>query len=122
MKNSKIHVDLDDAALRDFLSVAIVKNHLQQIENKKKIINIRPTPENAFEWSIQDCENDIAFYNRKLELLREMQAIDILFKRNGWAEHDVSDLTECDLECGGWMTFIGTKEEYDNLTKKLKNG
>jgi hypothetical protein len=71
-------------------------------------------------WAIKDCESEIVFHQRKLELLKEKQAVITLIKMNGWQDYDVSDWTENDGGHKLHMTFIGTQEEYDNLMLELK--
>jgi hypothetical protein len=121
MKNSKIHFGLENSDLRDFLSISMVKNYGQEFENKKPIVPYRPNVENAFEYAIKDCENEIVFQNKRLQLLKEKQAIITLIKMQGWEEFDVSDETEKDLEHTLRMNFIGTQSEYDTLISALAN-
>lgn len=121
MKNSKIHFGLENSDLRDFLSISMVKNYEQEFENKKPISPYRPNVENAFEYAIKDCENDIVYHNKRLQLLKEKQAIITLIKMQGWEEFDISDETEKDLEYTLRMNFIGTQSEYDALIGALAN-
>ena len=120
MKNSKIHSGLENSDLRDFLSISMVKSYGQEFENKP-IVTYRPNIENAFEHAIKDCENDIIFHNKRLQLLKEKQAIITLIKMQGWQEFDVSDETEKDLEHTLSMNFIGTQSEYDAFIRALAN-
>lgn len=121
MKNSEIHFGLKKSELRDFLSISMVKNYEQEFENKKQIIDFRPTNQNAFEWSIKDCENEISFHSKRLQLLKEKQSITTLIKMQGWEEFDVSNETEHDLQYNLKMNFIGTKSEYDAFIIALES-
>ena len=121
MKNTEIHIGLENSSLRDFLSLSIIKYYKQEGENKKPVTPYRSKGENAFEYSIKECENEINFQNKKLALLKELQAIITLIKIQGWEEFDVSDETERDPDYHQWMNFIGTQEEYNLFIKNLKN-
>jgi len=120
MKNSKIHIGLENSDLRDFLSMSMAKTCGHEFENKKPIVPYRPNVENIFEYSIKDCESEILFQNKRLQLLKEKQSIITLIKMQGWCEFDVSDETEKDLEYT-WMNFIGTQSEYSAFICALEN-
>jgi len=115
MKNSQIHLGLPNSDLRDFFSISLVKNCVEEFKNKKEIIELK-----VREWAIKDCENEISFHQRRLQLLKEKFSILTLIKMQGWDEFDVSDETEKDLWSNGYstyMSFIGTRQEYDNFIK-----
>jgi len=118
MKNSEIHDGLNQQELRDFLSIAIVKNYQQKLDNKKLIVSCRLS--STFEWVIEDCKNEIEFQNKRLQLLKEKQAIITLIKMQKWDEFDVSDETEKDLKYALKISFIGTQQEYNDLMGILK--
>jgi len=71
MKNSKIHSGLENSNLRDFLSLSLVKNYEYGFENKKQTTPCNTKTQNFNEWAIKDCENEITFNLRRLELLNE---------------------------------------------------
>ena len=120
MKNSMIHSGLKDSGLRDFLAISMVKSCVQELENKQPIVPYRPNVENAFEYAIKDCENEITFQTKRLQLLREKQSIITLIKMQGWEEFDVSDETINDTEYYYLsMNFIGTRAEYDELISRI---
>lgn len=115
MKNSKIHLGLENEEVRNFLSLAMVRNYQQEFENKKQIEPYRPSEKTSFMYAISDCENEIKFQTKRLQLLKEKEAIITLIKMQGWEEFDVSDETEKDLEYTLKMNFIGTQLEYEEL-------
>ena len=61
MKNSVIHLGLSNSYLRDFLAISIEKNFELECENKKAIVPYSSKRENAFDWAIRDCENEVVF-------------------------------------------------------------
>lgn len=117
MKNSEIHKNKPNAVIRDYLSLSLVKIFELECLNRREIVNYS---NDAMAWAIKDCENEIVFHHRRLELLKEKQAVITLIKMNGWQDFDVSDWTENDTGHKLHMTFIGTQEEYDNLMLELK--
>lgn len=119
MKNSKIHLGLQNSDLRDFLSISMVKNQEQEFNNKKQAYSSNIGT--VYEKLIKDCENEIEFHNKKLEILKERQSIITLMKMQGWDEFDVSDDTQKDLGYILRMNFIGTSVEYDNFINSLDN-
>jgi hypothetical protein len=116
MKNSDIHIGHKNKEVRDFLSEQLIINGFQRNTNKKEIV---PHQENTLEWSIKDAEKQIEYFQRYIQNLKNLQAIEQLISTNGWQEFDVSDYVDKDVE-DGWMSFIGTEEEYNDLIKILK--
>jgi hypothetical protein len=117
MKNSEIHKNLSGALIRDYLSLTLIKIFEREICNKREYIQF---DENSIQWAVNDCEKEIEFHQRRLELLKEKLAIITLMKLNGWQDFDVSNWTQNDINHKLHMTFIGTQEEYDNLTFEYK--
>lgn len=118
MKNSLIHSGLENSILRDFLSISICKNYQQEFENKKEIAKY--SSEDSFGYAIQDCENEIKFHSKRLQILKERQAIVEIIKMQGWDEFDISEYTEKDLDYSLWMSFIGTESEHEQfLTSRI---
>jgi len=120
MKNSKIHENKVNAEVRDFLSLSLVKIFEDECANNRGFIEY--DKDNPINWAISDCEMDIIFHQRRLELLKQKQAVIALIKMNGWQEFDVSDWVEKDMHNKYKLAipFIGTQEEYDNLILELK--
>ena len=121
MKNSKIHFGLENSGLRDFLSISMVKNYEQEFSNKETIILYSANNENGLQNAINSCENDIAYLNKKLEILKQRQSISSLINMQGWKEFDVSNETEKDLDYTLRIKFIGTQSEYDDLILQIEN-
>lgn len=118
MKNSEIHLGLPNAIMRDFLAMAMIKNHNQSCENKKEFL---PRLDGEyFDWAVKDCEREIEFQKRRLINIKETCAILTLIKSQGWKEFDVSDETENDTGEKLHLNFIGTEEEYQELLSKIK--
>lgn len=121
MKNSKIHLGLENEEIRNFLSLAMVKNYQQEFGNKKQIEPYRPTEDGSFMYIISNCENEIKFHTKRLQLLKEKEAIFTLIRMQGWEEFDVSVETDKDLEYTLKMNFVGTQSEYDGFIGTLEN-
>ena len=118
MKSSKIHEGLEDSYLRDFFSLSLVEIFEQECANKKQYSERMPNP---IEWAIKDCEYEIEFHTKRLQLLKKQNAVITCIKIKGWKEFDVSDITENDLNHKLHMSFIGTKDEYESLIKKTQD-
>ena len=112
MKNSKIHLGLPSEEIRSFLSLAMVRNYQEEFSNKK-LVEPYTSEKTSFMYAISDCENEIIFQNKRLQLLKEKEAICTLIKMQGWEEFDVSNETEKDLKYTLRMNFIGTQSEYE---------
>lgn len=110
MKNSLIHSGLENKILRDFLSISIMKNYQEELNNREIY---EPYKGDPIENAIINCEHRIVYNTKKLRLLKERQAILMLIKMQGWQEFDVSDYTEKSTEYNAWMTFVGTEQELD---------
>ena len=121
MKNSQIHLNFDNSGIRDFLSILLVKTYEKEFELNKEIIKYNEYPNDCYEWAIKDCENEIKFHSKRLELLKEKQSILTIIKSYGWTTFDVSDETERDLNYKLMINFIGNESEYKILIKTLKS-
>lgn len=124
MKNTEIHNGLDKKEIRDFLSKSLVNIFEEECNNKKVVVPYaRCGTEHEYphmiEWSIKDCENDIEYHTKRLELLKKKSAIIQLIRGNEWEECDVSDETFNDTYKRLHMNFIGTKEEYNKFILDL---
>lgn len=112
MKNSEIHIGLDQSEVRDFLA--------QQLENTW---NTSPKPENMpspntmeiLDWAILSAKNAGKLAAAQVKNLEEKKAVNILIKKMGWQEFDVSEMTTKDMD--SWWSFIGTEEEYKQQFK-----
>ena len=98
MKNKNIHNGLDNKNVRDFLS-------------KRTWY--------GFDGEVEAIEKQINDLQEKLKKAKESQATRDLIRLNGWDEFDVSDEIE-DYQRGEYFNFVGTKEEYKQLKKKMK--
>lgn len=116
MKNSQIHTGLPYDILRDFLSMGMLKNFEDQINNKQT--STTHNGDDHIDRAIKDCENTIEYHTERLKLLKEQQAFNTLIKRQGWEKFDVSDETDNDTGYKMWMSFIGTKNEYDKFIEQ----
>jgi len=107
MKNSEIHEGLDHSEVRDFLA--------QQLENTWMTA---PTPKempslntmDTLDWAILSAKRARDLASAQIKNLEEKKAVDILIKKMGWQEFDVSEMTTKDM--ASWWSFIGTEEEY----------
>lgn len=116
MKNSEIHQGLENAYLRDYFAISVMKNF--EKEYSTKLEHVCFDIENPWESTILKTEKTIEYEKKRLEIFKERQALFCLIKAQGWKEHDVSDETEKDLD--GWLNFVGTEEEYDVFIESLK--
>ncbi len=116
MKNSEIHQGLENAYLRDYFAISVMKNF--QKEYSTKLEHVSSDIENPWASTILRSEKTIEYEKKRLEIFKERQALFVLIKAQGWKEHDVSDETEKDLE--SWLSFIGTEDEYDRFVESLK--
>ena len=122
MNSTEIHNGLDKKGIRDFLSMSLVNTFEEECNNKKETVPYgKSTTDNIMIWAIKDCENDIEYHKKRLDLLYQKQGAINLIKSNGWKEFDVSDYTINNTNKRMWMNFIGTDEEHEefinNLTK-----
>jgi len=119
MKESEIHNNLPHKELRDFISLSLVKNFQKDCDNQKE--RVGPIKDNPVEWAIKDCESEIAFYQRKLELRKELLALTQIMKMNNWREFDVSDQVSRDSGLKLILSFIGTEKEANELELKISH-
>ena len=126
MKNSQIHNGLPLAEVRDFLALSLIKLHKEQnkllehiaIENQK----VYATGYNAFDKRVQLKELELKKLQAELFIEKSFQAIFHIAEMQGWAEYDVSDETIIAPEVSDdhWLSFFGTKSEYEALLKRIK--
>lgn len=119
MKNSTIHEGLDKKELRDFIAISFAKNFDSATENKKV-----PFPfdkREPFGSEIKSAEQEILYWQNKLQSAKEKLALFQIMKMNNWEDFDVSDETEKDLPYTLSLCFIGTEKEHISLLKKIKS-
>lgn len=118
MKNSEIHNGLPEKELREFLSNALVKNLTLEINARK--IDVPYNAKVPYDRDIKDIEQQIVFLNKKLELIREKSSLLHIIAIKNWDDFDISDETTNDLPYRYSRSFIGTKDEYEQLLLKIK--
>jgi len=118
MKNSEIHKGLDKEEIREFLSVALVKNFsgYKQPDYKRNY-----DAENPVLTSLNFAKQDLDCAKQKYYQAQSLFAVTRLIEICDWKEFDVSDETMQDVELEHWRSFIGTQEEYDTLIKKIES-
>ena len=94
MKNKDIHFGLDNSETRDFLAtnVKLYDGESVVATLKKRIAEL--------EQRLKDAEKGMAAY----------RLLDVM----GWEEFDVSDMIE-DYSPEVYFSFVGTKEEFDEV-------
>jgi hypothetical protein len=116
MKNSDIHKGLVDKEIRDFLSMSLVRIY----EDTQKIVRIDLDFDNTpYDMRIKTTKEEIRYLQEHLKVYEDTRAVLTLIFGKGWQEFDVSNDTVNNLSSGLFMSFIGTKKEYDNLIKKI---
>ena len=117
MKNKDIHQGLPHQVIRDFLGRTIVESWRTEASIKR---SVQPWDEDdPFGSSILRVKEQIKELQAQLEILETRKACSVLMKLYKWDEWDVSDDTERPSPNVSWMSFIGTKEEYDFLMTKI---
>jgi hypothetical protein len=118
MKNSEIHNGLERCEIRNFLAKSLIDATVRSNNNRPQ--NVPYDEKRGLECLILNAELQIEYWKRYVEIHKQIQAIEQLIYLSNWQEFDVSDETGKDNP-GGWMSFIGTKEEYNNLLIQIKN-
>jgi hypothetical protein len=118
MKSTEIHNGLPEKEIRDFFAKSMSGMFDKECANKKVEISYDRT--NPFDWSIKNDEAQIVVLKRNIELAHQKIALHDLLKDKGWDEWDVSDYTFNDSGFKLHLSFIGTKEEYDQIMIKLQ--
>lgn len=119
MKNKDIHVGLPQCDVRDFLSNQLQLAFVAESNNKVRETKVKDS-DDTLDWVIKSSEAAIEFYEKQIKFTKQKQSVLVLIKNCGWEEFDVSDETEKSYE-DYYMNFIGTKEEYEILIKKICN-
>jgi hypothetical protein len=118
MKSTEIHNGLPNKEIREFLSKSMSEIFDKECNNKKA--EIPYDRESSLEWAIKDAEAQIVMLKKSIEIIHQKIALRSLITEKGWDEWDVSDYTVNDSGFKLWLSFIGTKEEYDELMVKLE--
>jgi hypothetical protein len=113
MKNSEIHNGLPDEAIRRLLAHDIRETYLMEINNKQEIAPY--DREEIQNYVIQDCKNQIKFHQQRLKIAELRKGLNMVIKMHCWEEWDVSDETTIVPGENFYLSFIGTKAEYDHL-------
>lgn len=120
---SNLHDGLLNKELRDYLSLAIVKNFAEDnavYEYQKSSAPVYSAyARREIDYNIAVLEHEISCKQRFLEVKRNLSAIIQLMKMNGWEDYDVSDLVSKQARYSMCHNFIGTAEEHEAFQKRL---
>jgi len=117
MKNSEIHNGLERGEIRNFLAKSLIDATVRSNNNRPS--SVPYDEKRGLECLILNGEVQIEYWKKYVEIMKQIQAIEQLIYLSNWQEFDVSDETIKDNP-GGWMSFIGTEKEYNNLLKTIK--
>jgi hypothetical protein len=117
MKNNKIHNGFERKEIRDFLAQSLIDADVRLRNNKLEIIPY--SEDKALEYIIRNAELHIEFLQKNIQIYKQVLAIQQLIALNNWQENDVSNETEKDIK-EGWMSFIGTENEYNHLLEIIR--
>ena len=107
--NDHIHVGLPQSEIRNFLSKQLKDAQLRIIN----YVEGNEPQNHPFDTIIYRAKEDIKKLENRIVCHETIKGIVELMKIMGWEEFDVSNETiSYNRE---WMSFIGTKKEYDNL-------
>ena len=84
MRCNEVHNGLPQKEIRDFLGMALVKAHQDEVDNKKKIIQHTGGDEDIFEWAKADAREQIKFLEKYIRNISNKQAILTLMTSMGW--------------------------------------
>lgn len=113
MKDTDIHVGLPNREIRDFLSKHTSIDPPKIERNKPPV-----TMTSYIDQRIFGLYEDIKVALEEIKQLEDIKAIDGMLEMLGYEEWDVSDFVQKSGD--NWLSFIGAREEYDNLLKQLK--
>ena len=113
-----IHEGLPERDLRDFFGHTLMKAADDDVKNSP---DNYIKHEDVYYRLIKMCENDIEYNKQKIIYYKTLSSVGVLIKSYGWEEFDVSDETDKDPKYRWWMSFIGTKAEYNELLEKIKS-
>ena len=120
MKNSRIHKGFAHNYLRDFLANEICKN--LNLDLGLHLEDQPPMQRNgAVDYLIKNYEAQIMYWQKKIEVLQNIKAVEHFIKIKGWQQFDVSNETEMDLPYAMCASFIGTVAEHKTLLQKIKS-
>lgn len=113
MENVTKYKNLDKSEIRNFLSDLLVKNLQHEIHLKREDVTKKYTNNNTFSYQIEVAEQEIKYWQIKLQIYKERVAIYQLVDINGWSVHEMSDDSD--------GIFIGTHEEHKTSMQNIKN-
>lgn len=113
MKDTEIHVGLPNKEIRDFLSKQSSADFYKKATNKPTDASMGYIDKRIFA-----LRESISIALAEIKYLENLKAIDAMLAMIGYEEWDVSDLVQKSGD--NCLSFIGTREEYDNLLKQLK--
>lgn len=114
IKNKDIHNGLEKSEIRDFLSEGLLTILRLELDNKKEVV--LSNGKYDLDYHIREAQANLNYWKTNLQLLHNKAAILSLIEQSNWEEHDVSDETLLDGN-DFYMSFIGTKEEYETFIK-----
>jgi len=117
MKNSEIHNGFEKKEIRNFLAQSLIDASVRLKNNKLEIIPY--SEDKALEYVIRNAELNIEFFQKNIQIYKQILAIQQLISLNDWQEFDVSDETEKNIK-EGWMSFIGTENEHKHLLEIIR--
>lgn len=118
MKNNQIHEGFDKQDIRDFISMTFVQILEKETAIKPKIVKY--DNKYPFEYEIKKLEEEISITQQRLILAKQKNALYQIMVIQGWTDVDVSDCTLKDNDNRFFMNFIGTKDEHNELLKKIR--
>ena len=108
MKDTDIHIGLENKEIRDFLSKSITDAYQKDVD-LRQIVQSGLTGYDQF---IERTKINIQNLQNELEKFETFKAINKLAKNEGWDEYDVSDHVIKDSYRIICHNFFGTEEEY----------
>lgn len=120
MKDTEIHIGLEQKEIRDYISISLNKLMEEALSLKRKHIPL--ITNDVYWWRILDTKAEIEHQQKLLETHKSLYAIHHMMKHYNWSEYDVSDYVEITDDSKLLrLSFIGTKDEYEKLFKKIKS-
>jgi hypothetical protein len=118
MKNTDIHNGLPDWEIRKLIAHDL--ETLWNMEMENKIVAVPYDKNDVWGYVVQDCKNQIKFFQERLKIAELRKGISMLIAMRGWEEFDVSDTVRSPGQTY-FQSFIGTQKEYDELLEKIEN-
>ncbi len=123
LKDTEIYDNIEQKELRLFFANILLNNHIRESKlfgdynaNKQAAYRTSFDDFDSVRKALKIAELDAKFYQLRLEILNVTLATLILMKEKGWEQLDISDET---IKTGEhYLSFIGTKDEYNSLFRK----